>query len=59
MTGDVDNFPPRLGEIRRKLLDFMEEMVYPNERVLMDHQMSADRWKPHPLVEEMKVLYVL
>lgn len=55
MTGDVANFPPRLRDICSKLLDFMEEVVYPAERTLMDHQMSHDRWKPHPIVEDMKV----
>lgn len=57
MTGDVENFPPKLREVRSKLLGFMEEFVYPAERTLMDHQMSVDRWKPHPLVEEMKVVF--
>lgn len=55
MTRDVINFPPRLRELRTRLLEFMEEVVCPAERTLMDHQMSQDRWQPHPLVEEMKV----
>lgn len=55
VTGDVGKFPQKLREIRSKLLSFMEEVVYPTERTLMDHQMSGDRWKPHPIVEEMKV----
>ena len=59
ITGNVANFPPRLKEIRKKLMDFMEEEVYPAERTLEDHQMSPDRWKPHPLIEELKVLLVL
>ncbi len=59
MTGDVDNFPPKLKEVRTKLLGFMEEVVYPAERTLMEHQVSADRWKPHPLVEDMKVCPIL
>lgn len=56
LTGDVGNFPARLKDVRNRLLDFMEGEVYPAERVLMDHQMSHDRWKPHPLVEDMKVI---
>ena len=55
MAGDVDNFPARLQDVRGKLLDFMEKEVYPAERRLMDHQVSHDRWKPHPLVEDLKV----
>lgn len=55
MTRDIVNFPPRLKELRNRLLDFMEEVVYPAERTLMDHQTSHDRWVPHQLVEDMKV----
>ena len=55
MTGDTGDFPPKLGDLRKKLLDFMEEVVYPAEHTLADHQMSPDRWEPHPLVEDMKV----
>lgn len=55
ITGAVDNFPSRLRDTRTRLLNFMEEEVYPAERRLMDHQVTQDRWKPHPLVEEMKV----
>jgi hypothetical protein len=55
ITGDVSNFPARLRSAREELLEFMEREVYPAERRLMDHQMSRDRWTPHPLVEDMKV----
>ena len=55
MMSDADNFPARLKEVRERLLDFMEREVYPAERKLMDHQMSPDRWTPHPLVEDLKV----
>ena len=55
MTRDFANFPPRLKELRTRILDFMEEFVYPAERTLVDHQTSHDRWTPHPLIEEMKV----
>ena len=52
---DVENFPHRLKALRTQLLEFMEEVVYPVEKTLMDHQVSANRWEPHPLVEDMKV----
>lgn len=55
LMGDVENYPAKMGETLNRLLDFMEEEVYPIERTLMDHQVSHDRWKPHPLIEEVKV----
>ena len=52
---DVANFPPRVKELRSRLLGFMEEVVYPAEQTLMDHQTSHNRWMPHLLIQEMKV----
>ncbi|XP_019621730.1 PREDICTED: acyl-CoA dehydrogenase family member 10-like isoform X1 [Branchiostoma belcheri] len=40
--------------IHYKLKTFMDEHIYPNEEKLCAHQNSADRWNPHPLVEELK-----
>ncbi|CAH1232537.1 ACAD10 [Branchiostoma lanceolatum] len=40
--------------IHYKLRKFMDEHIYPNEEKLSAHQNSADRWNPHPLVEELK-----
>jgi hypothetical protein len=37
------------------LQDFMKEHVYPNESVFEEHQKSEDCWKPHPLMEQLKV----
>ena len=55
---DVEDFPSRLKVLRCKLLEFMEEEVYPAEKILEGHQVSQNRWKPHPLVEDLKVSYV-
>ena len=55
MTGDVASFPPRLREMREGLIEFMRECVVPNERAVLDHHLSHDRWTPLPLIEEMKV----
>ena len=52
---NVSGFPPRLQALREELLGFMESEVFPNEKVLHDHQSSPDRWKPHPLINELKV----
>lgn len=59
MTGDAGSFPPHLQEVRQKLTEFMEEYVFPNEKTVLDHQLSSERWTPLPLVEELKVRMTL
>ncbi len=56
MTSDLSSFPPRLVALREKLVAFMKELVYPTEPKFCEHQSSQDRWKPHPLIEELKVV---
>ena len=56
MTGDVDNYPSQLKDMRQQLFEFMEHEVYPIEGELGGHQNSPSRWTPHPLAEELKVV---
>ena len=56
MTGDVDSFPPILYDLRQKLSEFMRERVLPNEKAVLDHQLTEDRWTPLPLIEHLKVV---
>jgi acyl-CoA dehydrogenase len=44
---------PRVKELQRRLLAFMDEHIYPNEKVYQE-QVQADRWRPPPVVEELK-----
>ena len=55
MTGDVASFPPRLQKMREEVVEFMTERVLPREREVLDHQLSADRWTPLPLIDKLKV----
>ena len=55
ITGDAASFPPRLRELRKSLVDFIGEHIVPNERAVLDHQLSGDRWTPLPLIGQMKV----
>ena len=55
ITGDTASFPPRLSELRKSLADFIGEHIVPNERAVLDHQLSSDRWTPLALMEQMKV----
>src|SRR5262249_53635497 len=44
---------PRAREYQERLQAFMDEFIYPNERVHRD-QVRADRWQPPAIVEELK-----
>src|SRR4051794_8619922 len=44
----------RARDLRQRLLAFMDEHVYPNEKLYRD-QVHADRWRPPEVVEELKV----
>src|SRR5438874_11477625 len=44
---------PRVKDLQRRLLAFMDEHIYPNERTHQE-QVQADRWRRPPVVEELK-----
>jgi acyl-CoA dehydrogenase len=46
-------FSGKVEELRRRLLDFMEEHIYPNERRFLD-EVERDRWSATSIVEELK-----
>lgn len=46
---------PGVEELRRKLIDFMDAHIYPNEeRRREEHEALADRWDSPPIMEELK-----
>jgi len=45
---------PRVTELRQRLLAFMDEHIYPNERRYEEQLRTGDRWQPPPLMEELK-----
>ncbi len=48
-------FSARVSELRERLLAFMDEVVYPNERTYADqHAAAPNRWASPPIMEEMK-----
>ena len=47
------DYSPRVQEYRKRLIDFMDACVYPNQR-LWHEQVRANRWQPTPIVEELK-----
>jgi acyl-CoA dehydrogenase len=47
-------YSPKVQELREKLHAFMAEHVYPREHEWHEHVIGPDRWKPVPLIEELK-----
>ncbi len=45
---------PRVLELRESLLAFMDEHIYPNEKVYDEQVADGDRWDPPALMEELK-----
>jgi len=47
-------FPEKVQQLRRRLLAFMDEHVYPNEEAYFRQVNEGDRWQPVPVMEELK-----
>src|SRR4051812_12606012 len=45
---------PKVIDLQKRLYAFMTEHVYPNEYRLHQHERSAERWQPVPIIEELK-----
>ncbi len=49
-------YTEKVEALRRRVQDFMDRHVYPNEAAYRDQQAAmADRWQPVPIVEELKL----
>ncbi len=48
-------YAPKVEDYRARLLAFMDQVVYPNERTFLDQrEASAERWRVPPIMEELK-----
>jgi acyl-CoA dehydrogenase len=47
-------FSEKTKELRRRLLAFMDEHIYPNEQRFAD-EIDANRWQPTRIIEELKL----
>ena len=47
------NPSPRAAELRKRLVAFMDEHVYPNEATWAA-QVNANRWQPTAIIEQLK-----
>ncbi|HSH08464.1 MAG TPA: acyl-CoA dehydrogenase family protein [Burkholderiales bacterium] len=48
------SFSPKVEELRKQLLAFMDEHIYPNEHKYYAHVRSDKRWEPVPIIEALK-----
>jgi acyl-CoA dehydrogenase len=47
-------YSAKVHDLRRRLSDFMDVYIYPNERRFHEHSRGPDRWQPVPAIEELK-----
>lgn len=48
-------YSERVRKLRKRLMEFMEEVVYPNEKTYREQlEAGENRWKVPPVMEEMK-----
>ncbi len=47
------DFTPKVQDLQKRLQAFMEEHIYPNEKLFYE-QIAQNRWQPVPIIEELK-----
>jgi len=47
-------YSPKVQDLRKRLIAFMEEHIYPNDHKWWEHVKSDKRWEPVPIIEELK-----
>ncbi len=47
-------YTPKVQELRKRLIAFMDEHIYPNEPAYYAHVRGEKRWTPVPIIEELK-----
>ena len=47
-------FSDKVKELQKRVLAFMDEHVYPNEKTFAEQIAEGDRWQPVPIIEELK-----
>ncbi len=48
------DYSPRVKELQKRLIAFMDEHIYPNDPKYYAHVRSDKRWEPVPIIEELK-----
>ncbi len=50
----VFEFSDKVNELQKRVTAFMDAHVYPNESRYREHCNGPDKWKPAPVIEELK-----
>jgi acyl-CoA dehydrogenase len=53
-TGMNFEYTEKVKDLQKKLLAFMDEYIYPNEKVHHQQINEGDRWQPTSIIEELK-----
>ncbi len=48
------DFSPKIKDLQKRLTAFMDEHIYPNEKLFEQQVNTGDRWKVIPIIEELK-----
>src|SRR5215469_18669207 len=48
------DYSEKVQALQKRLADFLDEHIYPNEKLYFDQIREGDRWKPTAVVEELK-----
>jgi acyl-CoA dehydrogenase len=48
------DYTPKVQELRKRLIAFMDEHIYPGEHKWHEHVRGAKRWEVVPVIEELK-----
>lgn len=48
------DYSTKTSELQKRLQEFMQENIYPNEKRFDDEINSGDKWKPSELIKELK-----
>ena len=48
------DYTPKVQELRKKLSDFMDQHIYPNEATYSKQLATGDRWQPVQIIEDLK-----
>ena len=47
-------YSDKVKDLQKRLLAFMDEYIYPNEKVFQQQIETGDRWEPTAIIEELK-----
>ena len=47
-------YSEKVQKLRKRLLDFMDENIYPNEKTFVEQLNEGDRWQPVQIIEDLK-----